>query len=316
MKTILLFGGSGSLGHKIIDKYIDTYNLVIYSRDENKHWQMRQLYKQYTNIKWVLGCIRDKENVELAIFKYKPNTIIIASALKHIDQCENNIDECIKTNITGVQNIINITYKYALCDQIPFLEKVLFVSTDKASSPVNAYGMCKSLSERMVIEKSNHVNSPKYIVVRYGNVLNSRGSLLPFFRNVAESKRPYFPVTDPKMTRFFMTLDDSVALIDTALNNADSGDTYIPRVPSYRIMDIAELFSKKYGKPIKIVGIRPGEKLREVLINITETHRTIINGEYYVIKPCYDNVTTPNVSFSEYTSETDVSNTVSLEKYI
>ena len=315
MDTLLIFGGSGSLGHTLIKKYIDHYNIVIFSRDENKHWMMRQTFKDYPTIKWMLGCIRNKKSVENAIFTHNPHTIIIASALKHIDQCENNVSECIDTNVTGIRNIIDTIYMNACKNNIDFLKRVLFISTDKACSPVNVYGMCKSISERLVIEKSQYVKSPKFFVVRYGNVLNSRGSLLPLFKKIGtDDQYTHFIVTDYRMTRFFMTLDQSVELIDTALNEAESGDTYIPGVPSYKILDIAKLFSDKYGKPIKEGGLRPGEKLFEVLINITETGRTVKKGSNFIIKPCYKNI--KGEKMEELTSDSNLQDASTLLQHI
>ena len=313
MKTLLIMGGTGSLGHTLVKKYIDKYKIIIFSRDENKQWDMR---KKFPTITFVLGDIRDKNSIETTLFKFKPSTIIIASALKHIDQCENNINECINTNITGIQNVVDTIYNYALKGLIDFLEKVLFVSTDKACSPVNSYGMCKSLAERMVIEKSQYVESPKFVVVRYGNVINSRGSLFPLFHEIGKSpEKKYFTLTDKRMTRFFMTLDQSVKLIDMALEYGNSGDTYIPKVDCYTIYDIALLFSEKYHKPIEITGLRPGEKLHETLINITESYRTIVEGDNYIIKPCYQNVIS-NFTYEELSSNTNLSDIDIIKEYV
>lgn len=315
METLLIFGGSGSLGHTLVNRYINTKKIVIFSRDENKHWNMRQTYKDHENIVWILGCIRDKNAVENAIFMYKPNEIIIASALKHIDQCENNIHECVSTNIIGIKNIIDIIFINAVKNVIPFLRTVLFVSTDKACSPVNAYGMCKSLSERIVIEKSQFINEPKFVVVRYGNVLNSRGSLLPLYHNIGnDDTKTTFGVTDKRMTRFFMTLDESVDLINNALLNGTTGDTFIPKIKSYNIYDIAKLFSKKYNKPISISGLRPGEKLFEVLVNITEVGRSIVFDDVIVIKPCYKNVV--GNLYEEYTSDNSIGDIFTIETFM
>jgi UDP-N-acetylglucosamine 4,6-dehydratase len=314
MKTLLIFGGTGSLGHKLVERYIHIYNIVIYSRDETKHWLMRQKYK-HKNIQWIIGCIRDKEAVQTTLFRVKPSIIIIASALKHIDQCEKNIDECVKTNLIGVQNIINISYKNSLNNTLHSLEKVLFISTDKACSPVNVYGMCKSICERMMVEKAHYTNTPKFINVRYGNVINSRGSLIPLFHSIGKSDSKHFPVTDKKMTRFFMSLDESVQLIHNALKNGESGDTFIPKAKSYKIIDIIQIFSELYNKPIIEIGLRPGEKLREVLINDTEVHRTISTPDNYIIKPCYNNVTS-NIDLPEFDSTTNLCNIKNLIDYI
>jgi UDP-N-acetylglucosamine 4,6-dehydratase/5-epimerase len=312
METLLIIGGTGSLGHTLVKTYIDTYNIIIFSRDENKHWDMK---KKFPTITYILGDIRDKNAIERIIFKFKPNIVIIASALKHIDQCENNINECISTNITGIQNVIDIIYISALKGLVNFIDKVLFVSTDKACSPVNSYGMCKSLAERMVIEKSQHVENPKFVVVRYGNVINSRGSLFPLFHEIGKaSDKNSFTLTDKRMTRFFMTLEQSVKLIDTALKNGKSGDTYIPKVDSYKIYDIALLFSTKYKKPITISGLRPGEKLHETLINITESYRTIEEEDNYIIKPCYQSVVS-NFMLDELNSNTTLSDINIIKQY-
>lgn len=290
-KTILIVGGTGSLGNSLTDKYIKNNKIIIYSRSENNQWIMKKKYNDNNNLFFFIGDIRDKERLESCIFKYKPNIIIIAAALKHIDICENNINECINTNIDGIRNIVNIITGYSLIENISFLETVLFVSTDKACSPVNTYGMCKSISERVMIEKTQFLTKPKFINVRYGNVLSSRGSLLPFYKDLIKNKNLFLPVTNDKMTRFFMTLEDSVNLIEYSILYGDSGDTIVPKnIFSYKIIDIAKYFSNKYNIPIKITGIRPGEKIHETLISYTESLRTIEKDNFFIIKPTYSNI--------------------------
>lgn len=298
-KRILIIGGSGSLGHTLSNRYLKDNKVFIFSRGENTQWNMKQKFNHNSNLSFFVGDIRDRERVETCIYTCKPHILIIAAALKHIDICEKNINECINTNIDGIRNVINIITQNAMCNNIPFVETVLFVSTDKACAPVNTYGMCKAISERIVVEKAEFLSKPKFVNVRYGNVLQSRGSLIPLFKNIAENpEKTYFSITDKTMTRFFMSLEDSVDLIDYAINHGDSGDTIIPKtISSYRILDIAVYFSKKYGKPIKISGIRPGEKLHETLISFTESLRTEILGDYYVIRPTYVQVKKP-VSFT------------------
>ena len=308
-KRILIVGGTGSLGNSLTTRYLDNNNNVaIYSRSENNQWLMKQKYNN-DNLTFFIGDIRDKERLETCLFKYKPNIIIVAAALKHIDICENNINECINTNIDGIRNIVNIITTYSMIGNIPFLETVLFVSTDKACAPENTYGMCKSVSERIMIEKTQFLTTPKFINVRYGNVLSSRGSLIPFYKNlVKDDNTKFIPVTDSNMTRYFMTLEDSVDLIDYSILYGKSGDTVIPRyIYSYKIIDIANYFSKTHNIPIKITGIRPGEKIHETLISYTESLRTIEQDSYYIIKPTYfkiiDNcVLFPNKEFSSLTS--------------
>ena len=287
-KKILIIGGTGSLGNALTDRYVSDNEIMIYSRSENNQWLMNQKYNS-SNLTFFVGDIRDKERLETSIFRFKPNIVIIAAALKHIDICENNINECINTNIDGVRNVVNLITTYSLIDRISFLETVLFVSTDKACAPVNTYGMCKSVSERIMIEKTQFLSTPKFINVRYGNVLSSRGSLIPFYKNLVRNKDTKFiPITDLNMTRYFMTLDSSVDLIEYALLKGEPGDTVIPKhILSFKIIDIAKYFSDKYNIPVKITGIRPGEKIYETLISYTESLRTVDNDLYYIIKPVY-----------------------------
>ncbi len=304
METLLIVGGTGSLGHSLVRRLKDIYKIIIFSRDENKQWEMRRLFPFLT---FILGDIRNKEHFERILLRYKPNKVIIAAALKHIDMCEYNIDECIRTNITGVQNVLNAITENSMRNLLPDLDTVVFISTDKATSPVNVYGMCKSICERMMAEKSFYLTSPKFVTVRYGNVLRSRGSLIPLFHEIGhDPNKTFFPVTDEKMTRFFMRLDDSIDLILKAIDEGKSGDTYIPRIESYRIVDIARCFREQYNKPIQITGIRPGEKMHECLINESERHRTVQDEDVYVIKPCYSNFDTKVDFKDEYTSATNL----------
>lgn len=288
-KKILILGGSGSLGHALTQRYLPNNQIYIFSRGENTQWQMKQTFNNSPNLIFYVGDIRDKNQIENCIFQSQPNIIIIAAALKHIDVCENNVNECINTNIDGIRNVINLIVSHSTVNHMSFLENVVFVSTDKACAPVNVYGMCKSISERIVVEKTQYLKSPKLVVVRYGNVLTSRGSIIPFYKNIAnDPNKRNFPVTDERMTRYFMKLDDSVDLIDYAILYAKTGDTVIPKnIRSYRVIDIAKFFSEKYGKPIEIIGIRPGEKIHETLISFTESLRTEEQGKYYIINPSY-----------------------------
>ncbi len=296
-KSILILGGTGSLGHAIVKKWASVGSgntITIFSRDEDKQWKMK---REYPLINFIIGDIRDYHAVASALKVASPNIVIIASALKHIDVCENHPSEAIKTNILGTQNVIE-----AVDSNLGRIEKVLFISTDKACAPTNTYGMCKSISERLIIEASikkkgslvsgSLVGSGSlvdYIVVRYGNVINSRGSLIPKFLEIAlNPKEINFTVTDPGMTRFFMSLDDSLDLIENALISAQSGEVFVPHIKSFRIIDIAKWFSIKFKKEITYTGVRPGERLDESLINLSELPRSKkvsgpSGGTYYVI---------------------------------
>ncbi len=288
-KKILLFGGSGSLGNKFIETYIDNNTIVNYSRDECKHWQMSLKYKT-DRLSFIIGDIRDYSRVETSILREQPNIIVIMAALKHIDRCEYAIEECIKTNFNGPLNVLN-TIETNI-DRLNSIECVVFVSTDKACEPTNAYGMAKALAESAIVEKSLFIKKCKFVNIRYGNVLNSRGSIIPILHEKGNDPAvKEFTLTHPDMTRFVMTLEQSVALIEHAIVYAESGDTVIPELISMRLIDLMEIFSEKYGKPIRITGLRPGEKMLESLISETQSMR-LINGPdgYMYIKPSYKNI--------------------------
>lgn len=288
-KTILLFGGSGSLGNKFIQTYIHNNTITNYSRDECKHWKMSLRYKT-EKLKFIIGDIRNYKGVETAILREDPHIIIIMAALKHIDRCEYAIHECIQTNCQGPINVLDAVERNN--DRLSRLESVVMISTDKACEPTNAYGMAKALAEAAIVEKSLHIKNRKFVNVRYGNVLNSRGSIIPILHE--KGKDPdvaEFTLTHEDMTRFVMTLEDSVALIEYGILHGESGDTIIPRLISMRLVHLMELFSEKYMKPIKITGLRPGEKMLESLISETQSMRmTKSPTGHFHIKPAYKNL--------------------------
>lgn len=288
-KKILLFGGSGSLGNEFIKKYLNNNFITNYSRDECKHWKMSLKYKS-DNLKFIIGDIRDYNSVENAILREQPHIIIIMAALKHIDRCEYAIDECLKTNCIGPMNVLNTIEKNN--DRLINLEVVVMVSTDKACEPTNVYGIAKALAESAIVEKSLYIKNRKFVNIRYGNVLNSRGSIIPILHEKGIDKDiKEFTLTHENMTRFVMTLEDSVNLIEYAINYGESGDIVIPKLISLKLKDLLEIFSEKYNKPIKIIGLRPGEKLLESLISETQAMRLIKTEEGYMhIKPAYKNI--------------------------
>jgi len=312
-KKILIFGGTGSLGKKLIERYIETNEIINYSRDECKHWKLELKYKG-KNLKNIIGNISNKERVENSLLRENPNIIIIAAAMKHIDKCEYASSESIDINLIGVQNILNSVEKNQ--NNLTMLETVLFVSTDKACSPINIYGMCKSLSEKLVIEKSFYMPKFKFVCTRYGNVLNSRGSIIPILHDLGKNpKIKEFSLTHEKMTRFIMTLDESVDLIEYAILYADNGDIVIPKLKTMYIKDLFDIFSKLYNKPIQIIGLRVGEKLNEMLINDTQSARTIEKEKYYHIKSNYINKII-NENFYEYHSGQNIITKNELEEYL
>lgn len=301
MKKLIIIGGTGSLGNSLVKKLLKIYKIYILSRDENKHWIMKKLYP---TIDFSICDIRDKARVKELFLKINPDKIILASALKHIDICENNISECIKTNILGIQNIIECITECKRQNNLSMLDCLIFISTDKAVSPVNVYGMCKSICERMIAEKYLEDDlGVKFITVRYGNVISSRGSIFPLFKELGENKEcKTFPVTDKSMTRFFLTLDESVDLILYAMDHGKNGYTYVPQAKSFKIGDIVDIFSEIYNKDITVIGKRAGEKLHECLINETEMCRTTTENNYFAIKPCYIN-SEETVLNTEYSSD-------------
>ena len=314
-KIILILGGTGSLGHTLTNRYLSHNKVVVFSRGENAQWHMAQKFKSNPNLQFVIGDVRDRNRLGSCIGRYKPNIVIIAAALKHVDVCESNVEESIETNILGVRNVVEIISTMARSGTASWLESVLFVSSDKACAPVNVYGMSKALGERLVAEHAQETGQPKFVNVRYGNVISSRGSVIPYFQTLAtDPKTDAFPLTSPDMTRYFMTLEDSAVLIDYALTTAQSGETVVPKdIRSHNVIDIARHFSELHGKPIKIIGIRPGEKIHEVLISATESLRTIERDNFYIIKPSSARVEDPvNFPDTEFSSR----RTVALNKSI
>jgi UDP-N-acetylglucosamine 4,6-dehydratase len=314
---ILIFGGSGSLGYEIVKRYIDKNVIYNYSRDECKHWKMKLDFNNNKNLNFIIGDVINSYKIEETLLRVKPNIIIIASAMKHIEQCEYNTDQSLNTNLLGVKNILDLIEKYQISLNA-FLQTVLFVSSDKACSPINVYGMCKALSETLIVEKSYYIQNIKFVNIRYGNVLNSRGSIIPLLHNIGnDQNKKYFTLTNDQMTRFVMTLEQSVDLIEYTLINGESGDIVIPKLISMNVKDLVEIFSEIYNKPIKLTGIKPGEKLLESLINESQSARIKVNGEYTHIKSIYNfNETIDETQLNDYNSKINPLNKDELHKYL
>ena len=289
-KKILIIGGTGSLGNKLTQRYMDKNELYLLSRDESKHWEMTINYNNHPNIKFIIGNIADKNKIEQILLRYNFDIVILAAAMKHIDRCEYESNECINTNLIGTQNVLDCIEKNIKL--LTNLKVVCFISTDKACSPVNIYGMSKAISESLMVEKSKYVESIKFVCVRYGNVLNSRGSIIPALHKIGQNKDiAHFKLTDERMTRFVMTLEQSVDLVEHAILKAESGDIVIPQLVSCKVKDLLEIFSEIYNKPIVADKLRPGEKMLESLINETQSMRlTFEEDGYMYIKPTYKNI--------------------------
>jgi UDP-N-acetylglucosamine 4,6-dehydratase/5-epimerase len=315
-KVILLFGGTGSLGNEFVNRYITNNRIVVYSRDECKHWNMK-IEVNNNNISFIIGDIINKDKIDESILRVKPNIIIIASAMKHIDQCEYNIDQSLNTNLLGVKNILDSVEKNKekLANS---LESVLFVSSDKACNPVNVYGMCKALSESLIVEKSLYIKDFKFVNIRYGNVLNSRGSIIPLLHKLGKNpENKYFTLTSENMTRFVMTLEQSIDLIEYTILYGETGDTVIPELISMRIKDLIEIFSEIYNKPIKIIGLKPGEKLLESLVNETQSLRVVKNNNYTHIRSVFNsNINNGESNINDYNSKINPLNKDELRKYL
>ena len=313
-KKILIIGGTGSLGLKIVDTYIKTNLIYLYSRDECKHWSIQLNYNNNENLKFIIGNINDSNKIQQTLIRYNFDIIIMAAALKHIDKCENETNECLNTNLLGTKNVLDSIElnKHILTN----LETVCFISTDKACSPVNIYGMSKAISEILMIEKSKYINDIKFVTVRYGNVLNSRGSIIPILHTIGKDiRKKHFILTDERMTRFVMTLEESIELIDHAITKAESGDIVIPNLISCSIKDLFEIFSEIYDKPIKIDKLRPGEKLLESLINETQSVRVVDgNDGYKYIKPEFKNINNTNIM--DYNSKINPLNKEELKSFL
>ena len=279
-KSILITGGTGSLGKEltkiILEKWPNVRRLVIYSRDEQKQFQMAQEYPEskYPAIRYFIGDVRDLERLKRAFTDI--DYVIHAAAMKHVHIAEYNPDECVKTNIGGAENVI----KACLSSNV---SRVVALSTDKACAPINLYGATKLTSDKLFIAANNIRGKQdiKFSVVRYGNVMGSNGSVIPFFMN--KRQEGVLPITDPNMTRFNISLKGGVDMVLHALDEAWGGELYVPKIPSYKITDVAEAVGPNCQQ--EIVGIRPGEKIHEEMITSSDSFTTYDLGKYYVILP-------------------------------
>lgn len=279
-RTILITGGTGSFGKAftkiILQRWPNIKRLVIFSRDEQKQFEMAQeiTESKYPCIRYFIGDVRDYNRVWRALRGV--DYVIHAAAMKHVPIAEYNPMECIKTNIIGAENIINACLESNV-------EKVVALSTDKAAAPINLYGATKLASDKLFIAANNIKGGRKinFSVVRYGNVMGSNGSVIPFF--LKHRKKEFLPITDPNMTRFNISLDDGVEMVLHALETAWGGELFVPKIPSYKILDVAKAIAPNCEH--KTVGIRPGEKIHEEMITSSDSFSTYDLGKYYVILP-------------------------------
>jgi len=281
-KSVLITGGTGSFGNAfvktILRDYPDVKRIVVYSRGELKQYNMQQVYPQsiYRQMRYFIGDVRDAERIKQACEGI--DIIIHAAAMKQVDTAEYNPEECIKTNVGGAQNVIHAALHCGV-------KHVVALSTDKACAPINLYGATKLTSDKLFIAANNIRGSRdvRFSVVRYGNVMGSRGSVIPFFLEKKRDRADYLPITDRRMTRFNISLEEGVALVMYAIKHHIGGEIFVPKIPSYRIIDIARAIAPEM--PIKEIGIRPGEKLHEEMITVTDAENTLDIGNYYAILP-------------------------------
>ncbi|EGO62286.1 UDP-N-acetylglucosamine 4,6-dehydratase (inverting) [Acetonema longum] len=277
-KSVLITGGTGSFGKQCVRMIMERYKpkrLIVYSRDELKQFEMQQEFAAPA-MRYFIGDVRDGSRLKQAMRDV--DFVIHAAALKQVPAAEYNPMECIKTNIDGAQNVINA----AIDNEV---EKVVALSTDKAANPINLYGATKLVSDKLFVAANNIAGGrrTRFAVVRYGNVVGSRGSVVPFFRKLLANGATELPVTDPRMTRFWITLPQGVQFVLKAFARMQGGEVFVPKIPSSRIVDLAEAIAP--GLPTKIVGIRPGEKLHEIMCPADDSHLTLEFHDHYVIRP-------------------------------
>ena len=290
--SILVTGGTGSFGHSFAQLTLKKYNpkrLIILSRDEMKQWEMAKLFKDDERVRFFIGDVRDKDRLHRAL--HNVDYVVHAAATKIVPTAEYNPFECIKTNVNGAMNLID-----ACIDQN--VKRVVALSTDKASSPINLYGATKLASDKLFIaSNSSYAGSHKtsFSVVRYGNVMGSRGSIIPFFMSLKD--KALLPITDERMTRFMISLDQGVDLVWHAFEDMIGGELYIKKIPSMKITDIAEVIAPNAKR--EIIGIRPGEKLHEQMIGSDDSYSTYEYSSYYKILPQINNWGSDNLRIKD-----------------
>lgn len=280
-KTILITGGTGSFGKKFIHFLLKNYKvkkIIIFSRDELKQFDLQKNYPpaKYPSLRFFIGDVRDYHRLNLAM--QDVDFVIHAAALKQVPTAEYNPMECIKTNINGAQNVIDA----AISNNV---SKIIALSTDKAANPINLYGATKLVSDKLFVSANNLVGKRKtrFSVVRYGNVMGSRGSVIPFFKELINKGVSHIPITHPDMTRFSITLDEGVKFTNYCFQNMYGGEIFVPKIPSMKIIDLASAIAPNIKQ--KIIGIRPGEKIHEVMCPLDDSHLTLEFKKYYVITP-------------------------------
>ena len=276
--SILVTGGTGSFGKAFVRTVLEQHDperIVVFSRDELKQYDMRMAYGDDARVRYFLGDIRDRDRLNMALRGV--DYVVHAAAFKQVDTAEYNPMEFVKTNILGSENVIQASIDCGV-------KKVVALSTDKASSPANLYGATKLTADKLFVSSNHYAGdgTTRFSVVRYGNVMGSRGSVIPFFRKLATAGEP-LPITDPRMTRFWITLPQAVDFVISSLDDMSGGELYVPRIPSMHVMDLADAIAP--GAKTVEVGIRPGEKMHEEMISAEDARRTVRRDDRYVVQP-------------------------------
>jgi len=278
--SVLVTGGTGSFGKRFVATLLANSNVrkvIVFSRDELKQHEMAHQYKSEERIRFLIGDVRDEKRLSRAF--HRVDYVVHAAAMKQVPAAEYNPIEAIRTNINGAENIINAALDAGV-------KKVVALSTDKASSPVNLYGATKLVSDKLFVAGNTYSGGTgtRFSVVRYGNVVGSRGSVVPFFKQIASSG--VIPITDDRMTRFWITLDQGVEFVMNSFKHMKGGEIFVPKIPSMRVTDLAKVIAP--NARIEIIGIRPGEKIHEEMISVHDSRRTRDMGEYYTLQPEFD----------------------------
>lgn len=277
-KSVLITGGTGSFGHRFVSHLLEKYKprkIIVYSRDELKQFEMQQKYDAKC-MRYFIGDVRDKERLKAAMRDV--DYVVHAAALKQVPAAEYNPNECIKTNIHGAQNVIDAAIEANV-------NRVIALSTDKAANPVNLYGATKLASDKLFVAANNisGAKGPRFSVVRYGNVVGSRGSVVPYYEKLLKEGVSELPITHVEMTRFWITLDEGIAFVDKSFRRMRGGEIFVPKIPSVKITDLA--FAMSGNHQIEVIGIRPGEKLHEVMVPEEVAHHSLEFHDHYVITP-------------------------------
>ncbi|MDP3513894.1 MAG: UDP-N-acetylglucosamine 4,6-dehydratase (inverting) [Sulfuritalea sp.] len=282
-KNVLITGGTGSFGQAFVRMVLlrfKPHKLIVFSRDELKQYEMAQVFPDttYPCMRYFIGDVRDADRLEMAMRDV--DVVIHAAALKHVPAAEYNPFECIRTNVHGAENVVKAAIRSGV-------RKVVALSTDKAANPANLYGASKLASDKIFVAANNlSTGHPRFSVVRYGNVVGSRGSVVPFFRRLIKEGAERLPITDPRMTRFWITIEQGVNFVLSSLEMMQGGEIFVPKIPSTKITELANVMAP--GLPHKVVGIRPGEKLHEVMITEDDARATLELADRYLIQPWFN----------------------------